>query len=483
MKQKSLKTNVLMSFILTVANFLFPLITFSYVSRVLTPNGTGKVAFATSTLSYFAYIACLGIPAYGRRECSKKRDDKEELSKLVSEIFTIGLISTTISYVLLFTIVLIVPKFNSYLALFLIMGTSIILETIGIEWLYQGLEEYTYITIRSLIFKTISVLLTFLLIKDTGDYLWYGAITVFTTYGSYILNFINSREIVKIKIAPLHDLKKHWKPILVLFSSYISLTIYANFDTLMIGFISGDTEVGLYNAAVKIKGIILSFSSAVTTAIVPRMAYYIDRKQKADAVQLCEKSFRTSMLLALPVSVYVFAFTKEAVLFVCGSEFLDSVAALRVLIVCILPLMLTNLFGNQILIPDGKEKVYSQSVFIGMWINLILNVIMIPSMGAYGAAIGTLITECWNVFWMSKSELDYVKHLCRNINIFVYMIPITIGLTASISVSYLVSNYRVFYRLLFTAGVFFSIFYVSMIAVKEPMMRTIFETIRRKVKQ
>ena len=84
-KQKSLKLNFVMNAILTMSQFVFPLITFPYVSRILLPIGTGKVSFATSIVSYFTLFAQLGIPTYGIRACAKVRDNREELSKMVQD--------------------------------------------------------------------------------------------------------------------------------------------------------------------------------------------------------------------------------------------------------------------------------------------------------------------------------------------------------------------------------------------------------------
>ena len=85
-KKKSLKWNFIMNTILTMSSFIFPLITFPYVSRVLLPVGTGKVSFATSFISYFSMFAQLGIPTYGIRACAKVRDNKEELTRTAHEL-------------------------------------------------------------------------------------------------------------------------------------------------------------------------------------------------------------------------------------------------------------------------------------------------------------------------------------------------------------------------------------------------------------
>lgn len=132
---------------------LFPLITFPYVSRILSPEGIGKVNFANSVVSYFALIASLGIGTYGIRESAKIRNNKEEFSQFFVEIFSINLISTIVSYLLLFLTLHFLQKFSLYRSLIMISSTSILFTTIGVDWILNSLEEYDFITIRSVFFS------------------------------------------------------------------------------------------------------------------------------------------------------------------------------------------------------------------------------------------------------------------------------------------------------------------------------------------
>lgn len=479
MKQKSLKKNMLMSGLLTSSNFIFPVITYAYVARVLLPAGTGRVAFVESVLSYFSYIAILGIPGYGLREVAKVRDDKLKMSHLVQELLIINLISTALAYVLLIGAVIFVPRLFEERMLFLVMGGSIFLGTIGLEWVYQALEEYSYITVRSLIFKTIAVILTFLLIRTKEDVLWYGFLHIFTNSASYVMNFLHIRKFVSFKKIDSYDLKRHLKPIGVLFAASVIITIYANFDVTMIGFISTETEVGLYNAALKIKALVLSLSTAVTAVLVPRMSYYLKDGDKEKASELIQKSLRVSLCLAVPVAVYIFLFGADCILLLCGEEYLGAVPTLRVLICCIVPLVLTNLFGNQILIPSGNEKRYSQSVFVGMWINLVLNALMIPKLGAFGAAIGTLITECWNVYWMSGGAKEYRKMLIDSVKLTTYIIPLVIAVVVSFLVAKIISV-DLIWRLIISCITFFGSFFTILLIEKEPLITGLMTSVAKK---
>ena len=126
---KSIKKNFVMNTILTMSNFIFPLITFPYVSRVLLPSGTGKVAFATSVISYFSMFAQLGIPTYGIRACAQVRDDKYKLSKVVHELCIINFIMMLLSYLVFFGGIVFVERLRNEKILFVIMGSMILFNS------------------------------------------------------------------------------------------------------------------------------------------------------------------------------------------------------------------------------------------------------------------------------------------------------------------------------------------------------------------
>lgn len=484
--EKSLKVNMLMNTILTVSNFIFPLLTYTYVARVLLPVGVGKVGFVQSILAYFSYIASLGISAYGTRECAKVRDDKEKLSKLVQELLSINMISTSVAYIALFIAIILVPKFHEYAMLFVVMSSGILLQTIGIEWLYTSLEKFSYITTRSLIFKTIAVILTFIMIKGPEDYIAYGFITIFTTSASNILNFINSRKYISFKRFSHYNLKQHLKPIMVFFFTTIIINIYGNFDSMMLGFMKGDYEVGIYNSSVKIKGLILSVSTAITSVLIPRMSVYFGKGNKKQFNDLLIKSLRVTLILLLPLSIFIFINAKDIVQLICGPEYFEAVSTVRIFMICVIVLSFTNLFGNQILIPKGNEKRFSQSVFIGMFVNLGLNLLLIPKYKCAGAAFATLMTETFNMFYMGFGCKDEVKYMIKNIRKRNYIFAILIATILEIIVCSFTINLPLIIKLVINTITLFGSYYILQIILKEPIIisviNNLFTLFKRKFK-
>ena len=251
-KTRSVKFNFAMNVILTASTMIFPLITFPYISRILLPAGVGKVNFATSVVSYFSMIAMLGVPVYGVRACAQVRDNKEELSRTVQEILFINLIMGSVIYIFYFLALWNIARLREDSALFYVMSTTIFFNVIGVEWLYKGLEQYSYITARSIVFKFIGLLLMFILVRDKEDYVIYAAITIVAGVGSNILNFFYLRNYIDLHPVGHYHIRRHLKAVIVFFLMSVATTIYTNLDTVMLGFMKNDAEVGYYTAAVKV---------------------------------------------------------------------------------------------------------------------------------------------------------------------------------------------------------------------------------------
>ncbi len=479
-EKNSVRKNMFMSIVLTASNFIFPLITYTYVARTLLPDGTGKVAFVQSVLTYFMYLAALGIPSYGLRECAKVRKNKDNLSKTVQELVILNMLSTVISYILLIITILSVNKFMEYKSLFCIMSMSILLQTLGMEWLYQALEKYTYITIRSLLLKCISVVLTLVLVKKPDDVCAYGFLVVFTTSASNLLNFFNARKHVFLKKYKNYELKRHIKPIMILFMSTVVITVYTNFDNIMLGFMYNDETVGLYGAALKIRGIAVSLSTAVTAVLIPGIieAYYQGKMERYNKILL--KSLRVSLLLVLPVVSYVILNVNDIILFICGKDFLPAQNTVYIMMLCALCLCLTNLFGNQILISRGAENQYSISVFIGLFINIIFNLLLIPSYGMEGAAFSNLLSEGVNVFWMGKNSKQEIKYMLENLRLLKYAIAILVGICSELFIIKLTRGWFLFARLSVTGVIMLGSYYILLFVLKEDLIMEIFDSVKKR---
>ncbi|MBQ3885854.1 MAG: flippase [Ruminococcus sp.] len=480
-KQKSVKFNFIMESILTMSTFIFPLITFPYVTRILGANGTGKVAFATSIISYFNIIAQLGIPKYGIRACAKVRDDKEKLTRTAHELLIINIVMSLISYLLLASAIILIPKLRHEKLLYIIISFTILFNTIGMEWLYKALEQYAYITVRSIIFKFIALLSMFMFVRHEGDYQIYGAVSILAASASNIFNFIHVHKYISMKPVGNYNYRQHLKAVAVFFAMACATTIYTHLDTVMLGFMKTDDDVGYYNAAVKIKVILVSIVTSLGTVLLPRVSYYIQQGKTEEFRKITRKALNFVMLIATPLTVYFIMFAKAGILFLSGKNFYDSIVPMQLIMPTLILIGLSNITGIQVLVPLGKEKVVLYSEIAGAVVDLALNAVLIPFMASSGAAIGTLVAEFVVLAYQYNALKDQLSEDLKKIHYFKILAAIAAGSLGSVWVLWL--GLGSFLTLLISSVIFFGLYGVTLLILKEKLVNEIFEQVIGKIKK
>ena len=476
-KQKSIKVNFVMNIILTLSSFVFQLITFPYISRILLPEGTGKVSFAISLINYFAIFANLGIPTYGIRACAKIRDNKEELTKTAQELLIINLVMCAFSYIVLFATLIFVPKFREDRVLYMIVSLNIILTCIGMEWIYKALEQYTYITVRSIIFKFIALSAMFLFVHKKSDYMVYGGITVLASSASYILNFINVHQYISLKPIRHYDFKRHLKTVGIFFAMSCATTVYLNLDAVMLGFMTTEVDVGYYDAAVKIRKILLSIVSALGTVLLPRVSYYIENTMLEKFRSTVKKAFSFVLLAALPVTVYFILFAQEGIFFLSGSAYAGAIVPMQIIMPTVLLVGITNIMGIQMLVPLGRERVVLLSEIAGAVFDVSVNLLLIPRYAAIGVAIGTLGAEAVVLIVQYIALRGEVKEAIQSIHYGRMTAALIFACAASMWVKWL--HIGCFPALLISGVLFFAVYGIFLMFQKEELVIEIVDSIKK----
>ena len=467
-KTKSVKLNFIMNAILTMSQLIFPLITFPYISRVLLPEGTGKVSFATSVVSYFAMFAQLGIPTYGIRACAKVRDDREQLTRTVQELLIINLVMSMIIYVALFVAIFTVPRLQQDKLLFTIMSSLIFFNAIGMEWLYKALEQYSYITIRSIVFKFVGVVAMLVLVHKKSDYVIYGGLTILAGSASNIFNLLRVRKYVTLRPVGGYNFRRHFKAVIIFFAMSCATTVYTNLDKVMLGFMTSDQDVGYYHAAVRIKDILVSIVTSLGAVLLPRASYYVEHGLLDEFYRITQKAINFVFLFATSTMIYFMLFAKEGVLFLSGSAYVGAILPMQIIMPTLLFIGLTNVMGIQMLIPLGKEKIVLYSEIAGMIVDLILNAILIPKLAATGAAIGTLAAEMM-VFVVQLAALkEETRVAYKNVN----YIHIVLALIASSIIALMCKNLvnSNFLTLCISGAAFYVVYGVILLVFRETLV-------------
>lgn len=393
--KKSLKANIIINGIRVLISMLFPLLTFPYISHVLRADGIGKIYFANSIIGLFVVIAGMGVTTYGVREVAKVRDDQKQLTKTVHELLIINLMLTFVMFLVYLVMVLSIPSMKSEFLLYCIAGGTLLLTPLGIEWLYQASEDYLYITIRSIIVQFISLCLMFIFVHGPNDYTIYIAIFVFANGGSFLFNFFYARKYTSFRFSRVYGYQfiKHIKPMVIIFSISIATTLYESVDTILLGFMRGDVEVGYYTAASKFVLIAVSIACSASLVLLPRMSYYLKQEMHQEFKNTADKVLNLLLFISVPVMILLMFLSKEVIILLSGNSFMPAVIPSIILAPEIVVLVISNLVAVQILIPVGRERFVFYSCITGAFINITMNYFLIPVLGATGVAISNVITQ------------------------------------------------------------------------------------------
>ena len=374
---------------------LFPLVTFPYVSRIMLADGIGQVNFYTSIINYVLLFTSLGIPLYGVREIAKVKDDATLLNKTLLEILSLNLLFTIIGYIAVFLLSLLVPEIKENIPMFLILSLNLIFTAIGVEWFYKGIEDFKYITIRSVLMRVLCLVLLFLLVKKRDDILIYSFLTILGTVGGNIFNFIRLRKFVSLSKVRLRNLipHKHLKPILTIFMLTIITSIYCNLDTVLLGFLAGNSAVGYYTGATKISHALLALITSTCTILIPRLSSLVKSGDTEEFQRISQKAMDLIVFVSIPLTLGLVAVSTPLIHLFCGDSYEPAISTLCLISPTLVIIAISNIFGVQILYPLGKEKIVIACTSIGAILNLVLNIILIPLYAEDGAAIATVIAE------------------------------------------------------------------------------------------
>lgn len=472
--------NFFFNIIQSVSAVLFPLITFPYASRILGPEGIGITNFAENFCRYFMLFAALGIPIYGIREISKVSSSRSLRSKTFSEIITIHFLASFISVFVYLFIVFSFEKFQEHQGIYLLGAFYIFINCFSIEWFFNGLSEFKFIAIRSVLIRFLFVIGLFFLVKKSSDVFWYFSLNVVVLLINNLINLYYSKNKIFFVIKKL-ELKKHIKPLFYIFLSTLAISLYILIDTIILGFLKEDVYVGYYSLASKLNKVPLVFIVALGTVLIPQLTLAAHEKDMVSFEKLIHKSNDFVVMLGVPIAIGLFLCSKQLIVLFSGLDFLPATNSMQIMTGVSLLIGLSNIYGMQILVPLDKEKKLLLSVFIGTIISLVLNFILIPIWADFGAAITNLLSELAVTIVMG-----YFASRIINIGSPIKKIVLQIiGYLPIILLSFYLSPYiysGLFYMAIIAFLMIFTFLIVNLKVLKTPLAIETLEVLKQKMR-
>ena len=388
----SLKSNFLYKSILTIVNPLIGLLIFPYISRTLGVQNLGLVDFVDNTINYFLLFAMMGIANIGVRSIASNKNNRLLLNKTFSNLLGINLSFTVVLLAIYVVSISLIPRFNLYAELFYIGSAKILFSTLLIEWFFTGIEEFRYITLRTLVIKVLYVLCVFLMVKSSDDYITYFVLTTIVIVVNALINLMYSRNFVSIQFNELFSCR-FFKENITVGIYTIMTSMYLTFNVMFLGLMTDTVQVGYYSSAYKLYALVLGLFSAFTNVMLPRMSSLV----ASDDIQLYNTYIRNSFdfvaLFSIPIIICSSILAPELIYLLCGDGYQGAILPMRIIMPAILLVGIAQILAIQVLMTQKKDKVLLVASIIGAIVSLVVNVIFVSKLGSVGSAIVLLSAE------------------------------------------------------------------------------------------
>lgn len=406
-KKNSLKTNMIFQTLYQLVILIFPMIVSPYLTRVLGEGPLGEYTYSSSIAYYFIVLAALGINQYGQRVISQRRDDETKLRKTFWSLYLVHICLSVFS---ILAFVLFAFFFDaSYKNLFYIEIIYVASSLFDITWLFYGLENFKSVVWKNALIKVLESICIFWLVKSASDLWIYTLIMSLSTLLGQAVLLPKAIHFVKPITFGWPDIKEHIKPLLVLSIAAIASTLYTVFDKTLLGAMTNTDNVAYYEYSNKIINIPKSLMAVITIVFFPRACANFEKKDFKKAKRDISYSLNYICFLGFATIFGLLSTGELLVKLYYGESF--EVCGGYVMAMSVLPLIILigDVSRSQFLVPNHKDGQFTVSICLSAIINLILSACLIPTLGVYGAIIGTICAELFSTIYQMICTKKFIS--------------------------------------------------------------------------
>jgi polysaccharide transporter, PST family len=391
---KLVLTNFISLSVLQVLNVLLPLITMPYLVRILGAEYFGLLAIATSIVAYFSIITNYGFDITATREISVNRENTPKIVAIYSSVMILKFVFLIASFILLSVLVFSIEKFATHWEIYYLTFLVLIGQVFFPVWFFLGMEQMKYITYLNVASKTIFTIAIFILVNKQSDYYM---VPILTSLGFLFVGFLSIFIVkkkfgIRFEFQSFETLKQHLFQGWHIFISNISVTLYTTTTIVLLGFFTNNTIVGYYSIADKLIGGIKQLIAPISQTLYP----FISRKaeeSKEVVVAIIKKITYVSVALSLLLTAVLFIFAEDLLLLIFGQEARNSLLIFKIMAIVPFLVVIDTLFGTLLMLVFKRNKEYSKIILSAGLLNLILALVLIPSLEGIGAALSVLLVE------------------------------------------------------------------------------------------
>lgn len=400
-EQKRLIANILSLGAIQGANYVLPLLTVPYLVRVLGPDYFGLIAFSTATIAYFGLMTDYGFNLSATQQVSINRGNRLKIVEIFNSVLIVKATLMFVSFIVLLIVLLCFDKFNQNWPLYLITFSAIVGQVLTPIWLFQGMERMKYIAYLEIAAKLFFTLCVFAFVDGEDDYL---LVPAFASFGAFVSGFVSlflARKIFRLYFSwqsfevIRYQVIEGWH----VFLSTISISLYTTSMVFILGIFTNNMIVGYFSSAFKILQAVKGLYTPVSQAIYPLISKRLS-EDRASGLAYVKKFKNCLSIIMFFISAGLYFFSESIVLLLLGDQYRESVVLLRIMAVVPFFVVLSNVFGMQIMLNLGYKKQFSQILFVSAIIGFFAGGLAIYFFKGVGAAASLLIVEVFVTLYM-----------------------------------------------------------------------------------
>lgn len=370
--------------LLQIAGYVFPLISMPYLARVIGADGFGKIAFASAIVVWVQTISDWGFNLTATRDVAQNRNDKEKVSRILSNVLWARCLLTILSGLILLGVVLAVPYLNENADIIFVTFLLVPGYILFPDWFFQAIEKMKYTTIFNLLIKLMFTVLVFVFIHKREDYLLQPLLSTlgFILCGMGALYLIFIRWGYTLYKPQWSEISKTIRNSTDVFINNLMPNLYNSFSVLLLGFFGGSTANGLYDGGNKFPTIFYQFQSVLSRAFYPFLSRRLDKH-----------SFYAKLNIGSAIigAVFLIAISPFVIKVMLGDEFENSVIVMQILSFSVIFLAMDYTYGVNFLIINHKEKPLRNLTFVSSIVGMSVSIPLVYYFSYIGAAITVLL--------------------------------------------------------------------------------------------
>lgn len=371
---KKLIKNTIMLYALNIAKMIFPLLTLPYLTRILSVETYGMIAYVKSVMQYMQLTVDFGFMLSGTKDIVESKENPQKMAIEIGDILIARILLSVICFGGLIILGGVIPILHENFLYTLISFIPVFLTCFLFDYLFRGIEQMEIITIRFVIMKGLSCILTFIMVKGDSNIFWIPALDILGSILA-IMWVLNSIKKMKIKVAfsNVRNVLNKLQKSAIYFVSNIATTAFTALNTLLIGIYLNASDVAYWSICTQIIAAVQMLYSPIIDSIYPRMV-------KTKNIKFVSRLLCIFMPLIIVGGIITIVFSKTILWIVGGKQYIDAALILCALVPILLISFPTMIFGWPTLGVIGKQKEVTLSTivsaifqFVGLGVLIILN--------------------------------------------------------------------------------------------------------------